>query len=272
VWWLLLSCWLRGGERNDPVEQALVEVDRAYAQRVDVAELQRSIELSRELLADAPDDPRVLAAIARGYSAMSWGHPSEESLDQLSMAREYGLRCLALNTGFRSRQQLAQGRVSELAVRQLGVEDLPCLEQVLVAWVRWSRLRGPAGALDLDTLAALGDRASDLGPDGWIGPWSQAMAIVLEPGPIDRDLDRSEQLFLEAIRAEPGLAEPMLDRARYQVILAAGRPAELEAALREVASVFPEDSGGDWALENRAARAQVASWMGDTEALWRQRW
>ena len=267
---LLVSCWLRGGEARDPVDAGLGRADAVFAERGELDRLDEAIELYRGLLAEHPQDPRVLHALAVAWTARAWGHPSEAQAAEYERARAYGLRCLERNPGFSSRVELGAGRVTEGAVRQLSDSDADCLDATLVAWVRWVELRGPAAAIDLEPLRHMARKSRLLQP-GWVGPWGEAMSIVLLEGPLDRDLLRSRAMFQNAIKAEPRLAVAHLDFARHQLLLEGERSA-FERELRSFDESHPPESDGPWALENEAARVRAAELYDETGAAWDARW
>ncbi|MCB9758727.1 MAG: hypothetical protein H6739_02720 [Alphaproteobacteria bacterium] len=260
----LPGCWrLHRKPDVDPIEEALKAADALFDARAESEErLLAAIEAYREVLAMATDDPRVLWRIARAYTALGYGYPSEASPQHFDLAREYGLRCLARNTGYASRLDAAGGRINERAVRRLGVPERACLEQTLVAWLRWVEVRGPAAALDLQATELLARQARELDPgrERWIPGWSIGMVEALRPGRMSRDLEVMEQGFADAIAAEPGLAIPTADRARL-VLPGLGDREALEVALHEVEG-WPEGEA-TWALENRAARAQARALLED---------
>ena len=265
---LFMACWLRQGEGRDPVEGALSRADRVYAERADVGRLDEAIESYRALLAEHPDDPRVLAALSRAWGARAFGHPSPDRADQYDRARGYGFACLALNPGYNSRVRLASGRITEGAVKQLDASELGCIEATVFAWARWIELRGPAAGIDLEPLRYLARQARLLG-DSWVGPWGEAMALVLLEGPLDRELPRSRALFELAINKEPGLAVAHLDLARQQMVLEGDRAA-YDLEVRDFPSVHPPDADGAWSMENQAARRAVREL--DAEAIWARAW
>ena len=267
---LLLSCWLRNGEVRDPVDGALARADAVFSERVSLERLDEAIEAYRSLLAEHPGDPRILRAWSVAWTARAWGHPGAQQAAEYERARAYGLQCLELNPGFSSRVELASGKVTVGAARQLTESDAACLDATLVAWVRWVEIRGPAAAIDLEPIRVLA-RQSRLSSEGWVGPWGDAMAMVLLEGPIERELPRSRALFQNAINAEPQLALAHLDFARHQLVLEGERSA-YERELRSFDEAHPADADGPWSLENKAARDRAAELYEDTSSVWTARW
>ncbi|MCP4809754.1 MAG: hypothetical protein GY913_25035 [Proteobacteria bacterium] len=265
---LLVSCWLRQGEGRDPVEGALTRADRVYAERADVERLDESIEMYRELLAEHSDDPRVLAALSRAWGARAFGHPGSDQAELYDRARSHGVACMALNPGYASRVRLAAGRITEGAVKQLGEPELDCIEATVFAWARWIELRGPAAGIDLEPLRFLARHARLLG-DSWVGPWGEAMTLVLVEGPVDRELPRSRALFELAIKSEPQLAIAHLDLARHQLVLEGDRKAYARE-MREFSVAHPATADGEWAMENHATREAVTGMDGDV--AWARSW
>jgi len=261
---------LRPGEARDPVLADLERADEVFEERLEPERLDESIELYRGILAEHPNDPRVLAALSRAWSARAWGLSGPAQADEYERARAYGLRCLERNPGFSSRVELAAGRLTEGAVRQLTVSDAACLDATLLAWTRWVELRGPAAAIDLEPIRLMARQSRLLG-EGWVGPWSEAMAMVLLEGPLERELPRSRALFRNAINAEPSLAVAHLDYARHQLLLEGERSA-FERELRSFDESHPPDTDGAWALENKAARERAAELYEESGEVWSARW
>lgn len=256
----MLSIWLACGARRaperTPKELAVEALDEAYAQRTDRETLEINIQASLDLLSSDPTDPDYLVRTSRAFSARAITRKaSADRLSDLETARSYGLLCLAGNTGYSVRIEQAGGQILGAATKQLQKRDAPCIEQTLIAWVRWMEIRGPAGLVDAKAVRYLSERLIVLEPGGWVGPWSKAMMLSLPQADARAPLERTEQLFAEAIQAQPRLAEIHLDYIKFQ--LPNVGEAQVSAALAAFPTEHPPSADGPWALENRVARAEA---------------
>lgn len=269
----MLSIWFACGARRaperTPKELAVEALDEAYAQRMDRAALEANIQASLDLLATAPTDPDYLARTARAFSARAITRKAPaDKLTDLETARSYGLLCLAGNTGYSVRIEQAGGQILGAATKQLQARDVPCMVQTLIPWVRWMELRGPAGLVDAKAVRYLSERLIALEPGGWVGPWSKAMVLSLPQAGARGPVERTEQLFGEAIQAQPKLAEIHLDYIKFQLPYVGEQ--EVDAALESFAGRHPPRGDGPWALENTIARSEAEATT--SEALMRRVW
>jgi hypothetical protein len=256
----MLSIWLACGARRaperTPKDLALEALDAGYAQRMDREALDANIQASLDLLATAPTDPDYLSRTARAFSARAITRKAKvDKITDLETARSYGLLCLAGNTGYSVRIEQAGGQVLRAATKQLQKRDVPCMEQTLIPWVRWLELRGPAGLVDVKGIGHLAERLIALQPGGWVGPWSKAMVLSLPQADARAPLERTEELFGQAIQAQPKLAEIHLDYIKYQLPYMGEQ--EVSAALDAFAGKHPPRGDGPWALENTVARSEA---------------
>ena len=256
----MLSIWLACGARRaperTPKELALEALDAGYAQRLDKAALDAHIQACLDLLATAPNDPEYLARTARAFSARAIARKvTVDKLTDLETARSYGLTCLAENTGYSVRIEQAGGQILGAATKQLQLRDVFCIEQTLIPWVRWIELRGPAGLVDSKGVRHLAERLAVLEPAGWVGPWSKAMVLSLPQANARGPLERSEQLFGQAIQAEPKLAEIHLDYIKFQLPYLGEH--QVSTALESFKKKHPPRADGPWALENTIARSEA---------------
>ncbi len=250
---VLVACMGRAVEAPDPLEEALADVEDRFRDRAELPRLDEGLELGWSLLADWPEDPRVLGALSWGYAARGYGHPGPTSEADYRLAYELARRCLDRNAGWTSRQQAAGLRVTREAVDRLVVDDLPCLEPGLRALVRWIELRGPAAWVDLRDAHLLASRALELSVDGsgWVPPWALAMVLALDPVADSTALDEAAGLFREAEQRQPELATPTVDRL-FRVARASADTATLKRAANAVRNRFsPVPVDHPWALENR---------------------
>jgi hypothetical protein len=257
--WMLtmwLACGARRAPERAPKELALESLDQAYAQRTTLETLEANIQASLDLLSLDPKDADYLVRTSRAFSARAITRQAEsEKLSDLETARSYGLLCLAGNTGYSVRIKQAGGQILGAATKQLQKRDALCIEQTLIAWVRWMEVRGPAGLVDAKAVRYLAERLIVLEPEGWVGPWAKAMVFSLPQAGARAPLERSEQLFAQAILAEPRLAEIHLDYIKFQ--LPNVGEAQVSAALAAFPSEHPPGADGPWGLENKVARSEA---------------
>lgn len=250
----------------------IVQGDALFERRAESEEvLLQAIEAYRRALVATTDDPRVLERLAKAYNALAWGYPSEANQGGYATAREYAMRCLETGTGFSSRVEGANLRIDDAAVRRIGPEWRGCLDQLLVAWVRWVEVRGPSAAVDLEPLSRLARRGRALAnkAPGWIPPWASAMTELLRPGRTSREADQADVWLTEASEAEPTLALPTLSRGRW-LTLQQGDRDRFEELMLTLPERYPAE--GRWALENRAAAARAQQALADAPRLFEQRW
>jgi hypothetical protein len=236
--------WHRGRE-PDPLENDLVEVDRLYAQRVSEASLRASNALAENLLIAHGPSPKLHWRLARGLEALAYGHvPAEEILHVEAM--EWGRRCLDANLAWASQTSLA-GKVTRRSARRLVDSDLPCLEALLVPWIRRVEHRGVSAAIDLEPLGVLATRALELDAAGvgWIPPWAQAMILGLKASPSRAEIDEALALFALSGEREPELATPRVDALALQH--------RVGSLGQQPALTHPVHASHPWSLENRRA-------------------
>lgn len=256
----MLSIWLACGARRAPEpsaeERSLQAIDRDYAQRTDPEALERSIQATLDALSKEPDNTAYLMRAARGFSARSLTRSGQaERSSDLETARSYGLLCLATNSNYSVQLNRAGGQIVRKAVRQLGPADVPCIEQTTIAWVRWMELRGPAGLIDASKVSLYAAQLTKLQPGGWVGPWALAMVGALPQAEARSPIGETDQLFAQARKSEPRLAEIRLDELQYQLPYAGEE--RVSSALLGFASDYPPKQDGPWRLENQMARSEA---------------
>ena len=208
----LLGCGaLRHARESDPTADRIQEIDRLFGERLAEERLLESNSVAAELLLEDPNQPDVLWRMARGLEAQAYGHTPEDAVALRLEAMEWGRRCLRRNPGWASRETLAGGRISARAWQRLTTDELPCLEALLVAWIRRVEQRGPSAHIDLEPLQLLAARAMELDDSGWIPPWAMGMALGLEAEAGPGQLEEVEALMRLAAGREPELATPWVD-------------------------------------------------------------
>ena len=131
----------------------------------DKAQLSDSLQCLLELSAANPDDGRVYAVVARTLDARALAFP-DPVVDDMSSARSFALRCLALRPGVAARLEASGGLVNTRVLAVVPATDVACVAWAGITWSRWLYGRGVLGdAIDLAAVAALGNRAVALGPE-----------------------------------------------------------------------------------------------------------
>jgi hypothetical protein len=220
-------------------------VDRLYALRVSEDSLRASNDLAAKLLITHGPSPELHWRLARGLEALVYGHvPGDELLHVEAM--EWGRKCLDANPAWVSQTRLA-GKVTRRSAQRLVESDLPCLEALLVPWIRRVEGRGPSAAIDLEPLGVLARRAFELDVTGagWTPPWARAMVLGLKVRPSQTEITEALDLFVLSGQREPELATPHMDALALQVRVGTlGQPADL---------THPVHASHPWSLENRRA-------------------
>jgi tetratricopeptide (TPR) repeat protein len=214
-----------------------------------------------------PDDPEVLAALAKAYYAWAWGHAPEEPSPEIlyEKGREAAWTCLETNPAFRAQLQKSGGRVDTQVARQVQPEQAACLAWLLACWTRWDEGRGVA-AITLDTppLLALATRLRELAdpakqPDlqadlridlQGMALHESARILALQPPSYAPDLEQASAWFEEALRLRPEHLWIAVDYARL-LPDPKGREGRGRSLLEAVARRDP--GAGERVLENRRA-------------------
>lgn len=248
-------------QEADPIGDRLAAADTLYEQRHDKDSLLKAIDLYLAVQADAPDDRRPLHRLSRAYVALGWGYRGEQEQRNYELAREYGVRCLALNKGFAARLGNRGGRIKASGVKQLGAADQACLNQTLLAWIRWSELRGAASLVDLETLDVLANRSLQNDPGGWVPQWSNGMVRSLAGDQRPEDTEALSGWFVNAMEMQPQLGMLPFDWAE-QVLEPSGQLPHAQEVLRSLPQQYPATAETGWALENRSSAARAAAALG----------
>jgi len=263
---LITACSGRALDAPDPVLDGLISVQAHLDARVQPDRLDQAIAGGWALLDESPDDPRVLALLAQAYHARGYGRPGPLALADLDQAYRLSRRCLARNPGWRSRLDVAGGRVVDDATARLLPGDAPCLDTALLALGHRLQHRGPAGWVDLRELALLADATDGLGvePPSWPAAWARGLALTVSPQATPEDRQAGSAAFREAAAREPGVVTPIVDRLTLVRARQDDRPTLVRAvnSVRQRFSPVPADH--PWALENRRGLDRLASLLEET--------
>ncbi len=241
------------------LEEALAEMDAHFDARYDEARLRTLIGMGETLAMEWAEDPAVGWRQSNAELALAYGHSPADRMQWYRTAMAHGRQCLRGNSGWKSREELAGGRVSRRATRRLGASDRPCLEVLLRSWLRWVELRGPAAHLDLAEIQLLSDRAMELNEvdPGWVAPWSQAMLLSLQaqsPASVDAALE----LFQQASLLAPELVTPRVDALVLSLRFERGE-ARAEFARQSQEQPTAVYAGHPWRLENQRGAQRLLS-------------
>ena len=273
------ACRGRRGDERSQMEIALAAADRLYDQRVDEQKLREAQQAYLDVLAENPDEPEVLWRLSRAYTAFAYGYPDAPAdtcgspgvADPAlcyTLALEYAFRCMEANSAWTSRLALNDGYISKRVAASLGAREIPCMNEGIQAWTRWTASRGPSAALYLDSISWLSRRLAELngeegGPE-WVSAWGAGMSEALAPAAMQPDTEAAAVSFETAVSLADELATPRVDRVIY---LLARTDASSTQLLREEAerirADFPTDVSHPWALENRRALERLESLTGE---------
>ena len=256
---LTLGC---NGNRRDPVVKAARVADQLWRARAEPQGLENALQAYLSLNTRFPDDSRVLWRLTRLYTLLGDRDP-DDALRHYATAKEFGLQCLMLQPSFSGLVTSRGGRVVAKAAAELTVEDRECLVWTTIAWSRWVRARGAGGVgIDLDPLAAMGNRGVEIAGDWGMGrAWhAQALALSLPPPSLGPDYKGARQDCDKAIAAAPGRLVAQVDCAEF-VLRPMGKDAAADKMLRAVAEVVPSTEDADL-LEDRLAVIRACRALG----------
>lgn len=250
---MLLAACTAGRARRDPVARALREADRLQ-EGDDPLGREAALQRYLALLDRSPDDHRVLARVARALVIQGMADPPA-ARGSWQAAREYGLRCLMVGSGFAGRVSASGGRVTPAAVARMSPEHQACAAWTAEAWSRQAALRGGGGvALDLPAIQALAGGAAEAPTRLAAASQTQGtlgLSLALTPdalrgrdGPDERE--RARAAFQAASEASPDRLLPRVDLAEYVLIPngEVGAARALLAGVRDAdpARLAPEDT------------------------------
>lgn len=262
---VLLACGGRALDAPDPLALALADLDALLAERVQPESLDRAIAQGWALLGDAPEHPRVLGTLARAYAARGYSRPGPQALDDLDQAYRLSRRCLARNPGWRSRLEVAGGRVVPDVTARLLPSDAPCLDSAMMSLGHRLQARGAAGWVDLRELGLLAEAALALDEDkaGWAAPWAQGLVLTVSPQADEADQEAGAAAFREAARREPTLMTASVDRLTYVRARQDDRPTLVRAINSVRLRHSPARQDHAWALENRRGLERLEALLED---------
>ena len=248
------------GSTEPRLEETLAELDGHFEARADGAKLRSLITLGEALAMDWPDDPGVEWRQSRAALALAYGHSPEDQGQWYRTAMAHSRQCLRGNSGWKSREDLAGGRVNRRAARRLGEGDRPCLEVLLRSWLRWVEVRGPAAHLDLAEIQILSERAMELNEEspGWVAPWSRAMLLSLQAS-TSASVDEALALFHQSSLLAPDLVTPRIDALALSLRFDRGAQARAEFARRSREQPTGIYAGHPWQLENQRGAQRLLS-------------
>lgn len=252
VAFVLSGCaWHRGGPvAEDPLAAGIVAAQAAWERRAEPDGLAAAIAAWEALHAQAPTDPRVLAALAHAHWLAGLVAPTEdEALDELETGRGYGGDCLLTFPTFADGLGGEGYRVTAGTVSGLDAAAVPCLTWAAANAYTLVERRGRGAALEVEQARPLSDRAWALAPDGEDGmvAWAYAMSVVL-----DQDPARAAKRSAAMPEAEAALRRAMSLAPGNHLFVAAlvAYVPEVEPALARQLIGPPSEK---WALESKGA-------------------
>jgi hypothetical protein len=241
----------RGVGKGQEAVSMVAEVAQGWDQRLSASSLRDSIELGRISDEFLRGDPVMLWLVSRELNALAYGHAPDDSEELYTLAYETGFRCLAGNAGWLGRLENSGGAVTVAGVERLTSTDVPCVEQLVLAWVRLIEHRGVYSYIDIPEVVFLLDRLLEISPDRWVGYWGKGMIGGFQASPLGEI-----EIYMDlAYEQEPTLATATAD---YLKISGAYAQSDLIVTPAEKfrQREFLVNEGQEWALENqRAVRA-----------------
>lgn len=245
----LNGCWFyKAGITENGRSEVYEILDGAWYNRLSVDELTASVEFARASNEFQSGESDVLWLLSRNVNSIAYGHSPDNSEELYDFAFEVGFRCLANNTGWLGRLERSGGSVTVAGVGRLTLSDAPCLEQLIISWVRLIEHRGVHSYIDIPELIYLVDRLLELSPARWVGYWGKGMVAGFQAN----ELSEVELYMDLAYEMEPELATSTADYLR----IAMTYPDYLDGdSIAEKFSTrqFRVDDGVEWALENQRA-------------------
>jgi hypothetical protein len=217
----------------------LAEADARWLRRAEPGELDAVIAIWLGQLGQRPDDPVVLARLARAEWTLAW---LEGDVRHFENANDFGYRCLLTFPSFGSAAQLDGYRLTEASLQALPPEASACLMWTAAAGIGTVEARGPGAALELASVRMQVERLTALGTteDPGFLQWSQAMVAVLGAFPEGAPA-AARGRFSAAIAAERGVL-------LFRQAFARSFPDAANVAMDGYAPPTPDP----WALENAA--------------------
>lgn len=240
---LLASCVMRATVGPTERERALAEADARWAARAEPGNLDAAMDLLVGALSLAPDDPQLLARLARGEWTRAQLEPGYVHLEN---GQEYGYRCLLGWSAFAARLDVGGYDITPEAAAELPAEARRCVLWTVANGLGQVERRGPGAALELDAVGVLLDRLEELGgeeQDPGFLPWARAKLDLLRGTP---DTQEVRRLLGAAITEAPGVL-------LFRVELAVALPDTRNLALDGFGPAAPDP----WALENAAWKGKL---------------
>ena len=159
---LLLSCALRSVvTAPSPEERAMAAAAALWERRVEAGKLDAAMEAWLVILSRAPENPEVLAGLARGeWTRGQLGEGSAR--DHFELGEDYGYRCLLASPSFAARVTLHGFLVTAAAAEALPPSTADCVRWTLANGLSILALRGPGAGLSLGSLHVLSSRLEAL--------------------------------------------------------------------------------------------------------------
>ena len=244
----LTGCALYRSGAVEETDSVVAAVVQGWEDRLYLDDLRDSIEIGRSSSYFMRNEPGMLWWVARELNALAYGHDPIDSMELYELAYEICFRCLGSNAGWQGRLDNSGGAVTVAAVDRLTEREVPCLEELVYAWVRLIEGRGAHSHIDIPELAYFVDRLLALSPDRWVGYWANGMITSFQGG----NLSEIEAYMDLAYEQEPSLATSTSD---YLKITRNYEEAELSESPSEKfrAREFMVNDGHVWALENQRA-------------------
>lgn len=188
------------------VDELVAAADALWPMRGDAAKLQEAMDAYEAVTKADPTNRHALTRLTRGYYFLGDGHMSteEDKMAAWDKAVVWGERCMGLNAELRA--ELEAGNSMETAATLLTVDDMPCAYWHGSALSKWAKMDGLATILDykdqvkaqMVQVGVLDETYFYTASTRYFGAYYAAL-----PSFAGQDLDKSQELFLKAIEANP---------------------------------------------------------------------
>ena len=238
----------------DPLAGPLARADSQWAHRAEPAGMDAVTATLDSLRIVAPEDPRVLARLARLHWTLGeLAEDRDNAVDQYETGRSYGYTCLLTYPAFASGVAAARWRVGSAAVGGLEADAVPCLTWTAANGISLVVTRGAGAALEIEQARPLAERALTLAPEGEGGMvlWAAGMSALLDGDPARVDDAEAQH---EAART---LLRRAMEISPTTLLFRADMAAQFPDTRAELLPLPPSPDLDPAALENARARQRA---------------
>jgi tetratricopeptide (TPR) repeat protein len=236
------------------VAEVIREADEKWEDRLNESSLRAAIDLYEKAFAADPQNAHVLDQLTLAYYQLGYAYTTEtaERLRLHDRGRHFGLKRLEQHPGYKAAVD-SRANMREAASRITEAEYVNALLMTSANWGWWGELQGITRvAFDIPRVRALFERALELDPDyNCSGPRSMAAAFYAKAGTFGGDMNKSRELYEEAIQDQQCLDNRVLFAEFWAVPM---DDRELFTSLLTSVIEAPEDTDSRYRLENAVAK------------------